>query len=32
MLDGKDVGLVDKDGVLFLYEPEVGYINLNEFG
>jgi len=30
MLDGKDVGLVDRDGVLFLYEPEVGYINLNE--
>ena len=30
MLDGKDVGLVDRDGILFLYEPEVGYINLNE--
>ena len=30
MLDGKDVGLVDKDGIMFLYEPEVGYINLNE--
>jgi len=30
MLDGKDVGLVDKDGIMFLYEPGVGYINLNE--
>ena len=30
MLDGKDVGLVDRDGIMFLYEPEVGYINLNE--
>ena len=30
MLDGKDVGLVDRDGIMFLYEPGVGYINLNE--